>query len=782
MDKPRELDALLPPPPEPLTGNPSQRAGQVELILQQLETLPTLSPIAARVMNLASADDAELDKIITLLESDPALSARLLSLCRRATTGIAQPITTVRRAAAMLGLEAVQSAVLSVQIYEILKHDPHSREERAEWTDFHGFDRVGFWQHSLAVACCCELLADAHRELKVRPEEAFTAGLVHDLGKLALDWVLPRTYRQVIQLADARQTDIAAVERVVMGLDHHVAGKRLAEHWGLPHLLQDAIWLHGQTPAALPDVKHRGAVMLVMVADALCRRLHLGWSGNFSEPRALGSLCADAGLDVRRVDELTPRIHEALVERSKDLGLGETTSPELMAQSIAKANQRLSRLHELRQERTETSRLQTRVLEAQARFGAAAAQSDSVGSTLAAIARCVEDLAGAGFCAALHQTRPGEPWRLYRLGSGRHAEPSVELQAPRDARGQAMDLAMLGSGESLGGAIGLLTWLSEHLSSLSECPDLRSLRFVPLISGVGPAAVMLHDRELHDKSVTKAGLESLTAAWTSAVTASTQHEGAKRLAEALAETARVLADTQHRLTEAQSMARLGELTAGAAHELNNPLTVICGRAQLLAERLHSDRDRSDARQIADAASRLTSLVTNLHLVARPPKADKRPARLSDILTRAVQTAQQRTAVLRGPRAQVALTVHSAIGETLVDPDLMHRAVVELICNACEAGSTLVDVRAIVQAETEELVINVQDDGPGMSQLASSHAFDPFFSEKPAGRQPGLGLPIARGAVQAHGGDLRISSQSGQGTLAQIRLSKWRAPANMKQAA
>lgn len=786
MDTPSDQAVTpAPPTPEPLTGNPAQRARQVEAILAQVETLPTLSPIAARVMALASADDAELNEIITLLEADPVLSARLLSLCRRASTGIAQPITTVRRAATMLGLESVQAAVLSVQIYEVLKNHPQAAEERADWTGFHSFDRVGFWQHSLAVACCCELLAEEHRELKVRPEEAFVAGLVHDLGKLALDWVLPRTYRQVIQLADARQADIAAVERVVMGLDHHVAGKRLAEHWGLPHVLQDAMWLHGQSPAALPDVKHRAVVMLVTVADALCRRLHLGWSGNFSEARSLGALCSEAGLDAKKVDDLTPRVHGAVVRRSKDLGLGETTSAALLAESIAKANQRLSRLHELKQERSETSRQTTRVLEAQARFSAAAAQSDSVGSTLAAIARSVEDLSGAGFVAALHQSRPGEPWRLYRLAGQRAGEGSIELQAPRDARGQSIDLAALAGGDSLGGAIGLLTWLSEHLVNLPDCPDLRTLRFVPLVSGVGPAAVLLHDRDLTEQTVTRPGLASLTAAWTSAVTASTQHEGAKRLAEALAETARVLADTQHKLTEAQSMARLGELTAGAAHELNNPLTVICGRAQMLAERLNSERDRSDARQIAEAASRLTMLVTNLHLVARPPKADRRPVALSDVLSGAVKTAQDRVKAQRSPAqrgAQVALTVHASIGEVMADAELLKRAMVELVCNACEAGATLIDVRAIVQAETDELQISVQDDGPGLSQLAASHAFDPFFSEKPAGRQPGLGLPIARGAVQAHGGDLRVSSQPGKGTLAQIRLGSWRPAANIKRAA
>jgi len=94
---------------------------QVELVLQSLDTLPTLGPIAARAIRLGSASQPEFDEITKLVESDPALTAKILSICQRVATGVPRSITTVRRAVVMLGWEAVQSAILSVQIYELLR-------------------------------------------------------------------------------------------------------------------------------------------------------------------------------------------------------------------------------------------------------------------------------------------------------------------------------------------------------------------------------------------------------------------------------------------------------------------------------------------------------------------------------------------------------------------------------------------------------------------------------------------------------------------------------------
>src|SRR5690606_33811893 len=83
--------------------------------------LPTLAPVAMRLMRIGNLDDADLDQVVELIESDPPLTAKLLGLCRRADRGLGDRITTVRRAVVMLGLETVQAAALSVAVFEVMQ-------------------------------------------------------------------------------------------------------------------------------------------------------------------------------------------------------------------------------------------------------------------------------------------------------------------------------------------------------------------------------------------------------------------------------------------------------------------------------------------------------------------------------------------------------------------------------------------------------------------------------------------------------------------------------------
>lgn len=808
-------------------AGPLYGARQVELILQELAELPTLSPVATRVMRLGSASDADFDEIIALIEADPSLSARLISMCRRASVGAsaARTVTTVRRAVVLLGLEAVQAAVLSVQVYEMMRQDPSARERREDEREpaggpVPGFDRVGFWTHSIGVACACELLAGSCRELRVRPEEAFVAGLVHDLGKLVLDWVLPRTYARVVQLAASRATSIAEAERALLGIDHHLVGKRLAEHWGLPHMYQDAMWLHGQPAGVLPPVPHRGLVSLVTLGDALCRGLHVGWSGSHESPPDPEALAVTMGLNPSRVRECATKIHEQVARRAKDLGLGEQGGADLVVRSIASANARLAELHAACRERATLSRRQSRVLDSIARFAAGTHRCASVNDALLAVAESFAELAppppppppppapagvskgsapGAarrpasrpaagprppmgpqGPVAVIFQPREGERWRLIRLaddGPGSIRAASVEsAEPPRRADGSPMPLADLARGDALGATVSLIQWLSEHAPGhdASHQPDLRSLRFLTLVAPRGPAAVLLHDRALPNTPSARRLLDSARAVWTAAIAAAAQHEGARRLAEALAQTTRVLSDTQARLTEQQSMARLGELTAGAAHELNNPLAVISGRAQLLAARLHGP-DADDARHIADAAQRLADLVTRLHAVASPPEPLPTPCDPAELLRRVAQRAGE------NPDSGSRIIVEDDADATppppaaMLDPELLSRALGELVGNGLQAAPQARVRLAVAERPDGGLEISVADDGPGMSAHALRHAFDPFFSHKPAGRRTGLGLALARALVQAHGGRIELDSTPGRGTTARIVLPDWRCP-------
>jgi len=159
-------------------SDPSQH---VDLVLSQLRCLPTLSAVATRLLTLSADDESDIREVVSVIESDPPMTARIISLCRSAATGLGNQITSLERAVVMLGLDVVRNAALSVEVYNLFKPNPHAVAITRDETRF---EPVGFWQHSIAVAVTSELIADkASRADGVAKDSAFVAGLLHRPGE-----------------------------------------------------------------------------------------------------------------------------------------------------------------------------------------------------------------------------------------------------------------------------------------------------------------------------------------------------------------------------------------------------------------------------------------------------------------------------------------------------------------------------------------------------------------------------------------------------------------------
>ncbi len=743
----------------------------LDLILQQIDALPTLSPVAQRIMALAGGDDAEVRRIAQVISSDPALSGKLLALCRRADKGVATRITTVDRAAVLLGLEAVQAALLSVEVFEALgARDSQSGESG-------GLDRRELWRHCLAVACASELIAENDRAGAggFRPQEAFLAGLLHDLGKIALDTVLPQAFARVAALCEKHQRDIAEVERRVIGLDHHVAGKRLAEHWGLPHALQDVIWLHGQPRDLLPPVAHRPLIGIVSVADTLARTQHLGWSGNFAPVPDPVDQAKSYGLTRTNTARILQDLPSRVADRARELGLDEGDDSALLISSLGRANRRLGQLHSLLEQRASAAVQHERALNAMREFLARCGERSGFGAALAEVVRSASNLIGPGRCSIAFQTRPGSPWLVHRLSAEGRALDHATLEPPEGA-----PLSELAGAPSVRSAR-LLDWLARHLP---EPGDPTRLAMLALPAGEGLAAILLHEHKDAQRLIGEPGFSALAATWGAALASAARHDGARRLGEQVADVNRRLIETQARLVEASSMARLGELTAGAAHELNNPLTVISGQCQMLAREGGDPAVRAAAGAIVDASEKLTGLISSLHVLADPPKPRRSPCNAVHLAESAARLARERM-VEKRQIAEHAPTVPTAAGVRIlcdkplptadVDRQQITEVLAELVLNALQSQpQTEVVVRISEDELDARLCFDVQDDGAGMSDHALRHAFDPFFSELPAGRRTGLGLTRARRFVDLHGGDLILERRQGKGTRARVLIPNWRA--------
>lgn len=746
----------------------ASKTRRIELILRQVESLPTLPAVAVRLLQLTSSDDANARQVIDVVRADQSLTAKVLSLCRHADRGVREEVATVDKAVVLLGFNAIRNAVLSVKVFETYGPNSRLRHEEDDTADapvVDRFDRSGFWRHCLAVAVAAEMIAVAHPGTRdLPPAEAFVAGLLHDIGKLALDQVLPKSFARVIELTELNQGNIAELERRIIGLDHHTAGKRLAEQWQLPHRLQDCIWLHGSSWESLPKLEHRRLIGLVGLADLIVRQQHLGYSGNFLINHSHTEFATQMGLDAQKVDHVIAHLHEEVERRAAVLGLDDRPSREIFLQSIQQANQVLGRLNAALERRSRTATRQTQILDAITAFHAAAVPGRNVQDVMNEVASNAALVLDPGFFALLHQAEPtaqGRSWLLCQYTDHGRPVRSNFIDPPA----HVSDLSTLDASEpSSINLMGIVPWIADQLV---DVPDLRQVRVLPLSCGWGTSALLLHDRETLPPWKE---LGALTYTWGAAIAAAGQHEGAKRLGEELADANRALAEVHDRLLQTESMTRLGEMAAGAAHEMNNPLAVISGRSQLLAMTLApGSKEQKAAQTVYEQAHRLSDLITSLKLFAAPPEPKKRPTDMGMLLDETLKRVRRESGD-QANNVTIDLKIKSKLPVMTVDPEMVSLSISELIYNAIQSHPrTWVHVTAQVDPAERRFVIQVIDDGVGMDSHTLAHAMDPFFSAKPAGRRVGMGLPRAQQLIAAHNGRIELRSTTGEGTIAAISL-------------
>jgi two-component system, NtrC family, sensor histidine kinase HydH len=235
----------------------------------------------------------------------------------------------------------------------------------------------------------------------------------------------------------------------------------------------------------------------------------------------------------------------------------------------------------------------------------------------------------------------------------------------------------------------------------------------------------------------------------------------RELAERLAETNRRLEEAQAEARRSERLAALGQLSAGLAHEIRNPLGVIKGSAEMLTQKLQASDElaRELAGYISTEVNRLSALVTEFLDFARPLHAQLHPADLTALLDRVLQTVAARFA-----GKPVRVERHYASGLPLVplDESLCEQAFLNLVQNAYEAmqdkdeGGTLrVDVRPATQNDREGVELRLADSGPGVPEKLREEIFNPFVTTKKTG--VGLGLSIVSKIVDGHHGSIHVEN-------------------------
>lgn len=244
----------------------------------------------------------------------------------------------------------------------------------------------------------------------------------------------------------------------------------------------------------------------------------------------------------------------------------------------------------------------------------------------------------------------------------------------------------------------------------------------------------------------------------------------RKLAETLAETNRRLEQAQEEARRSERLAALGQLSAGLAHELRNPLAVIKGSAETLTRKLASTDPITTelAGYISSEVNRMNALVTRFLDFARPHQLEQRQEQILPLIERSLKAAHD-----RWPDAKVEVERDFAanLPQVIMDGDLMERVFTNLALNAYEAMGSAGGRLRVTAAPSSDgkrgVEITFQDSGPGIPPELREQIFNPFFTTKETG--VGLGLSIVSKIVDDHRGWIRVASEPGKGACFQVYL-------------
>ena len=735
---------------------------QIELAISRLDSLSTLPCVAARLFSKLPQGQFSPSVLADIIESDPALTARILSLIRQQGVSLPGEKLSLRHGLDKLPAQLVRDAVLSIKVLPVFEHN-----------DNRSLFRKQLVLHSLAVACCAKSIAEILSP-QMDSQLAYCSGLLHDIGKLALDEVMPKSFVRIVEEAKSTRQSSSTIEQKHLGADHTILGKRLAQKWQLPNAIGLAIWLHhSDTITISENMPEARTAQVVQLADSIARESGTWQSGSYDLPEPAEPIAESLAINPGQLLEIRKNLPETAGEKSKVLGLDLPNAAadycnivHTVAAQLSRDNTKLSL--ENRQLQTVSSHLDF--------------TTDfllSINSTTGAIdiaenfaTRWQKFYQTGMVCLYLAPSAGSQTLKavvVEKLSQSKVVSLNVPTDAPAIPKTIANSFAILDAHD-------YVEWL---FGQLDVDFDLNQTKLAPLLwRGQAVGAIVF---ELHypgDAKLFEEKFRTTTSLAGAILDMASARQEAQNFAERFARLICVPTErgpSKHnearpRVAAAGSpLSALAEMAAGAAHELNNPLSVISGRAQLLAEGETDKEKKEILEQIQENSREASAIINELMTFAEP--AEPRPAQtnVKQMLDEAIQLAAQKT---NAEHINTQIEAAEDAKNAFVDSGQIVSAIANVICNAIESYSDSLGPIKLAAATDESgnfVKLQINDLGCGMDAETVQKATHPFFCSQPAGRKRGMGLAYTGRFIELNGGSLNIESELGIGTTVTIYL-------------
>lgn len=728
---------------------------KVELAAGELEALSVPPCVAVQYLSRMLEGRFSAGSVADLAACEPAMAARVLSLAQRSSAVPAGQRHAIGLALDRLTTDEVRDALLGLKVsagFEVEFADRQPAEPA----------RTDLIVHSLAVAICAAHIAELCRPA-LDPHMAYSAGLLHDIGKFALGDIMPKSLAAIAQEAEATGSSLYTVEQKHLGTHHAMLGRQLARKWRLPEPIATAIWLHhSDAVAMLEGLPETGIARIVWAADHVVRHVGVGRSGSFDPPERAGAIAEAVGVEAATLVRIADALPQEVTNKAEVLGLTVPNAVARYCDAIGAVTAKLSKTQTTLFSEAHDLKMASSYLDFAREFlGEIGPSTDAIVIAESLGRRWQRFFQTGSVCLYLPGgTGPGAIDTVVIEALG-HSHTLV-LEPPEDRpvvpRPIAERFAVLDARDHI-------DWLAELLD---VDLDFRRTKLVPLLSDGRAVAIMVFELNypgdaalFAEKFQTAASMAGTVLGF--ALAKDRQIRFSERLVRAMSDT-KPPAEPKavERPTEA-----LAEMAAGVAHELNNPLSVISGRAQLLAESETDDERKRDLEQIQDNVGEATGVIDDLMTFAEPSKPRPTRTAIRQIIEEAVDLARQKSRI---DHVNTQIQIGGAAGEVFVDSAEIVSALANIISNAIESYTDPAGpIKISAEPEADAVMLQVRDLGCGMDAETLRKATGPFFSAKPAGRKRGMGLAYAARLIQLNGGTLALASVPHQGTTVTVTL-------------
>lgn len=750
----------------------STAAQQVELAINTLDSLSTLDCIAVQYIPRLLQSQFQPSTIIDIIESDPALTSRILSIIGAGGFGLPDGRFSLGKALDKLSADQVRNIILSMGV-------SHTFEEKDAHGLYDGSFKKGVFLHSLAVACCAKKIAELATP-KMDPGLAYCAGLLHDIGKLALGQIMPKSYANILEEAESTGQCSLTIEQQHLGTDHTIIGKHLAQKWQLPNLITLAIWLHhSQSLIISREMPEARIAAVIQLSDLIARQTGIGRSGSFDTPEGIEPIAHELALSDEQLEDIRQNLSDEVEQKTKILGLNLPNAHAKYCDIIQDAAVQFARREaELS---TENRRLQSASghLDFIKDFLLNVNPTTTAHNLAETIAVRWQKFYQTGKICLFLVPPAGSQILEAVIVEGLAQSRIITLNTPDEI---PVIPKKLSHNFTIVNAHQYLDWLFEQIETGF---DERQTKLLPLLCGtkaIGAIAFELHypcDTELFEESF-KTSASIAGAALGLSVSQRREQQFAERFVGLIKAQPEPTAQPEpentpeesSRSTEVEiSMNALAEIAAGAAHELNNPLAVISGRAQLLAQTEKNQEKKQILDQIHENSNKASEIIEDLISFAEPPRPRPSETKIAQIIDEAIQLAGRKTNI---EELNTRIKLADDIENVLVDSAQVVSAIANIITNAIESyGEQIGPIQITADADTtaDKVRLSITDSGCGMDTEILQKAIQPFFSARPAGRKRGMGLAYAARLIQLNHGSLDIESKPGEGTTVNIHLPR-----------